>query len=380
MTLTRIFPGILSGILLTLASLFVCPCGWAQEDVGLSGASETPGPATDEETLRQSFEKFVAMDLRRVVDQTGLPEVEQFTDEELRRVELGRRLFFDTLLSSDGKLSCATCHQPAYGFSSPDALPPGVAGRRGRRNAPSLVNRRWGSLQFWDGRAATLEDQALEPIESENELASSVDEVLQKLGEHDEYPALFDEAFEGGVTRANLATAIAEFERFLVSGNSRIDQFVAARESADLTRSERRGLWVYESKGGCWKCHSGPNYTDEAFHNTGVSWGREPLDLGRHEVTGEESHMGQFKTPTLRNVALTAPYMHDGSLTTLREVIDFYDRGGNENPNHDRKMKRLDLSSQEKEDLEAFLRALTGRHLWDDDLSHDQENHGQVVR
>jgi cytochrome c peroxidase len=329
-----------------------------------NSASPPVSGSSGDAALRKSFERFLALDLRAASGHTGLPQVEVFSDEEMLRAELGRRLFFDPLLSSNGATSCATCHQPAYGFSSPEAVVAGASGKRGRRNAPSLMNRRWGTSQFWDGRAESLEHQALEPIENPAELDSNVDEVLGKLAAHEDYPSLFDKAFADGITRTNLAAALATFERLLISGDSPIDRFVAAQASANLTRSERQGLWIYESKGRCWRCHSGPNYTDESFHNTGVSWGTD--DLCRFEFTGDESHRGQFKTPTLRNVALTAPYMHDGSMATLRDVVEFYDRGGNDNPHLDPAIRPLELSEQEKQDLEAFLRALTGRHLWDE--------------
>jgi cytochrome c peroxidase len=318
-----------------------------------------------DELLQQSFQKFLATDLRVPMSQVGLPEVDEVSAEEYRQIELGRKLFFDPLLSRDGSISCATCHQPARAFSSPEIRPAGVNGRQDRRHPPAIINRRWGTAQFWDGRAASLEHQALQPIENENELASSIDDVLAKLKSDDEYTQQFQAAFDDGINRDNLATAIASFERILLSADSPIDRFVTASDSVDLTRSQRQGLWIYESKGGCWQCHSGHNYTDEKFHNTGVSWGAEPPDLGYFEVTGNAEHKGQYKTPTLRDVALTAPYMHDGSIATLSEVVEFYNRGGNENPNRDSRIKPLNLSDQEKEDLEAFLRALTGRHAWD---------------
>ncbi len=307
-------------------------------------------------TAEQLQQQFLNVELRVAPKQPGLPEIENLSEEFYRQVELGRHLFFDPILSSDGSTSCATCHQPQYAFSSPEARPTGVAGRQGRRNSPSLVNRRWGRAHFWDGRAGTLEEQALQPIESENELAHSIDIVLETLRQDPVYAKRFAEAYDDGVTRDNLANAIASFERVLLSSDSPVDRFVAAVDAPDLTRGQRQGLWIYESKGGCWQCHSGPNYSDEKFHNTGVSWGAEPLDLGYFEVTGDIRHQGQFKTPTLRDVALTAPYMHDGSMATLREVIEFYNRGGNDNPNRDSRIKPLNLSEQEMADLEAFLR------------------------
>jgi len=304
---------------------------------------------------------FMQVDLSRFSSPSGIPAVDPPTDQQVKVAELGRRLFFDPILSSDHSTSCATCHRPEYAFSSRLRLPKGVNDQEGERHAPSLVNRHLGTVQFWDGRAETLEDQALLPIENELELNSSIPEVLKRLEASQEYQQQFAAVFEDGITMDNLAKAIADFERMLVNAESRIDRFVTARDSV-LSKSERQGLWLYESKGGCWQCHTGQNYSDEQFHNTGVSWGK---DFGRFDHTANESHKGQFKTPTLRNVALTGPYMHDGSFETLHDVVEFYNRGGGKNPNLDSKMKPLNLNPQEVADLVAFLKALNGRYTWE---------------
>ena len=274
------------------------------------------------------------------------------------KVELGRALFFDTILSANRDLSCATCHEPQHGFAQARALPVGHNGQVGRRNAPTLLNRAYGKAFFWDGRAATLEEQALRPIESEQELAAGVDEVVRRLHDSPQHRRQFEAAFEDGVTAENLARAIASFERTLLAGDSPVDRFRAADFSA-LTESERQGLWLFESRGHCWRCHSGPNFSDEKFHNTGVSWGKMPADLGRYEITGVDEDRGRFKTPTLRGVALTAPYMHDGSIATLEEVVDFYNRGGGKNPHLDPLARPLELTPDEVSHLVAFLRALS---------------------
>ncbi len=292
----------------------------------------------------------------------GLPdEIPAPADNPLtvNRIELGRRLFFDAILSEDGSTSCSTCHLPERAFAGDKPKAIGVMGRQGRRNVPSILNRALGTSQFWDGRAATLEEQALQPIQSPTELGSSIDAVLERLQAHPEYPAAFNAAFTDGVTADNLARAIAGFERSLLTGDSAVDRF-RTNEFVALTDAERQGLWIFESRGQCWRCHSGPNFTDERFHNTGVSWGAEPTDLGRFEVTNDDSDRGKFKTPTLRNVALTAPYMHDGSIATLREVVEFYSRGGNDNPNLDPIVKPLELTERDINHLLAFLEAVTG--------------------
>jgi cytochrome c peroxidase len=274
------------------------------------------------------------------------------------RVQLGRKLFFDPILSADNTVACATCHQPANGFASPEGRPHGIRGQRIARRAPTLFNRAYGTAFFWDGRAGSLEEQALRPIEDPTEMGSSVAEALRRLRAHPQYKGQFAAAFDDGVTAANVATALASFERTLLRGGSRIDHFRRNGEHDALTPLERQGLWLYESKARCWRCHSGANFTDEAFHNTGVSWGKDPVDLGRFAVTKVEADKGKFKTPTLRGVALTAPYMHDGSLKTLQDVVELYNRGGGANPSLDPALGPLGLSPEEVRALVAFLEAL----------------------
>lgn len=284
------------------------------------------------------------------------------------RVALGRRLFFEGRLSRSGKLACASCHQPEHGFASPDAKAVGVDGQVGKRNAPSLLNRAYGRSHFWDGRAASLEEQALKPIANSVELGSNVETVLSKLRQDASYPALFAKAFgrpqaskvdpRQYVTAANLAKALAGFQRTLLFGDTPVDRFRSADAKA-LSDDERQGLWLFESKARCWKCHSGNDFSDEKFHNTGVSWGSKDADLGRFFKTGNERDVGAFKTPTLRGVALTAPYMHDGSLKTLTDVVEFYNRGGTKNPALDPAMEPLHLSKTEVAQLVAFLNALS---------------------
>jgi cytochrome c peroxidase len=275
------------------------------------------------------------------------------------KVQLGRRLFFDPLLSADRSVSCASCHSPSHGLAGPQPRAVGIRGRRGSRNAPSLFNRAFGTSFFWDGREGTLEGQALKPIEDAQEMGNTVAEVVKRLQAHAEYPALFRAAFPDGVTAPNLARALASFERTLLLGNNKIDRFRVG-EVAGLNASERQGLWLFESRGRCWRCHAGPNLSDESFHNTGVSWGQEPLDLGRYAVTRDDTDRGKFKTPTLRGVAETPPYMHDGSLATLEDVVEFYNRGGGKNPYLDPAIAPLELTKDDVKNLVAFLKALSG--------------------
>jgi cytochrome c peroxidase len=272
------------------------------------------------------------------------------------RVALGRRLFFDPILSNDRTVACASCHHPDRGFSG--ASPRGVRGQQLPRRAPTLLNRTFGTSFFWDGRSATLEEQALKPIVDPAEMGAKLPDVLARLKADAHYGKAFAEAFDDGLTQANLAKALASFQRVLLRGDSRVDRFRKKGEHDALSAAERHGLWLYESKAGCWRCHAGANFTDERFHNTGVSWGKRPADLGRAAVTKKDEDKGKFKTPTLRGVALTAPYMHDGSIKTLKEVVEFYDNGGTDNPNLSPHVKPLKLTKEEVEALVAFLKAL----------------------
>src|SRR5207253_6591987 len=204
------------------------------------------------------------------------------------KVTLGRKLFFDPILSHDKTIACASCHRPDHGFASPDPRAVGIGGKRGTRNAPSLFNRAFAKSLFWDGRETTLEAQALKPIEDPAEMGAALPDVIKRLEADAEYRKQFQGAFPDGVTAANLGRALASFERTLLIGNSKADRFRIG-EGAPVTKSERHGMWLFESRGRCWRCHAGNNLTDEQFHNTGVSWGAEPLDLGRYGVTKSES-------------------------------------------------------------------------------------------
>jgi cytochrome c peroxidase len=285
-----------------------------------------------------------------------VPEDNPLTPE---KIALGRKLFLDPILSESGSVSCATCHLPEAGFAGSTPVQTGIDEQKGRRNSPSLLNRAYARSLFWDGRAATLEVQALQPIQNPVEMGASIEKVLERLRANAAYGQAFQSAFGAGVSTQNIARALASFQRTLLTGNSPVDRFRNSDFSA-LSDAARQGLWLFESRGLCWRCHSGRNFTDEDFHNTGVSWGKAPVDAGRFEITGADQDRGRFKTPSLRDAARTAPYMHDGSLATLREVVEFYSRGGTANPNLDSVMKPLHLSEEEISSLVHFLEALTG--------------------
>jgi cytochrome c peroxidase len=272
------------------------------------------------------------------------------------KVELGLRLFFDGLLSRDGSVACASCHRPERAFTDERRFSPGVDGRTTNRNAPTLVNRGYGWAFFWDGRARSLEEAVLMPIRHPSELDLTFPELLRRLGSDPGYVALFASAFPGeAMTEELVARALSAYLRTILSGDAPIDRF-AAGDTMAISAAARRGRRLFLGSAGCGTCHPGPTFTDERFHNTGVSWGSG--DLGRFVVTGAASDRGRFKTPTLRNVTRTAPYMHDGSKATLEEIIEFYSRVEGANPNLDPSIRRFTLTGQEKSDLLEFLGTL----------------------
>jgi cytochrome c peroxidase len=275
-----------------------------------------------------------------------------------KKIGLGRRLFNDRGLSRDGSTSCATCHQQNRAFSDGRRVAIGVNGATGIRNSPSLVNRGYNQTLFWDGRAASLEQQVIEPLVNPREMKSTPEHVTDYVRR--KYRRDFEAAFGHGPEYGDVARALASYVRTIQSGNSRFDRFREGRVNT-LTTSERAGMLLFHSKAGCSSCHVGPNLTDDAFHNTGVAFrDGKYLDAGRFDVSHAEADMGAFRTPGLREVARTAPYMHDGSIGTLEDVVEYYNRGGNMNPRLDSVLRPLHLTPAEKANLVAFLRVLTG--------------------
>lgn len=284
-------------------------------------------------------------------------------------IALGKKLYYDTLLSADGTVACANCHSPQHGFTDGTATSEGVGGQHGKRSAPTILNAAYSPVQFWDGRAATLEDQAAGPIANPIEMNMTHDACVGKLAGNGEYKKLFEQAFgPGPVTIRKVQMAIASFERTVISGNSPFDRYQYGGDKKAMSASAIRGLALFKEpgKGNCVKCHTIDEkyalFSDGKFHNLGVGLNPEGelTDLGRYEVTKVEADKGAFRTPTLRNIALTAPYMHDGSAKTLRRVVDFYVGGGSSNPQLDKEIRELHLSGPERQDLVAFLEALTG--------------------
>jgi len=275
------------------------------------------------------------------------------------KIELGRSLFFDGRLSADGKISCATCHDPKQGWAGHDATDTGIHGRVGDRNSGTVVNSGHMKFQFWDGRAGSLEEQALGPIENPVEMGETMPNVIRKLETVPSYRKQFQAVFGTGVTADGIAKAIAAFERTIVSGPGPFDRYLAGDKKA-MSPAALRGAKLFEGKGRCAACHSGPVFSDQGFHNLGVGAKAATPDVGREAVTKSPADRGKFKTPGLRNVARTYPYMHDGKTKTLADVVDYLDRGGTPNPNLDPLVRPLNLTAKEKRDLLAFLDALTG--------------------
>src|SRR5579862_9209373 len=301
----------------------------------------------------------------------GLPDVPvpAANPETAEAIALGRRLFYETKLSADSSLSCASCHNPRLGFTDGKQHSTGIGGKIGTRNAPTVVNAAYVPFQFWDGRAPSLEEQAGGPIANPIEMNQTHDLCASKLDADASYRADFEKTFgPGPVTIGKVKNAIASFERTLISGNSPFDAYMFGGDKKALSPAAIRGLEIFrdKNKGNCVTCHTISDtyalFTDGKFHNigAGVNGEGELTDLGRYNETKVEADKGAFKTPTLRNVAKTGPYMHDGSLKTLKDVVDFYAGGGNSNPQLDEKIKEIHLSGQEREDLVEFLESLTG--------------------
>jgi cytochrome c peroxidase len=289
------------------------------------------------------------------------------------KVALGQKLYFDPRLSKDDTVSCATCHDPLHAFAEPRPVSLGVGGAKGVRNAPTVLNAAFLQEQFWDGRAPTLEEQSKGPLVSPTEMAMpDLPAVEKKLRAIPEYAPLFRSAFgDDEVTIERVAQAIASFERTLVTVEAPIDRFIAGDTKA-ISAAAQRGWELFNGKARCNTCHGHvgafPLFTDEQYHNLGVG-----SDPGRFTVTQQPKDTGAFKTPQLRNVAKTAPYMHDGSEATLAAVIELYDRGGNPNPNLDGGMRPLGLTAAEKADLVALLETFTS-----DDLARFEKLAGQA--
>lgn len=322
---------------------------------------------------------------------------------EAKKVALGRKLFFDARLSFNQTVSCALCHIPEEGFTSNSlAVPVGFEGRSGRRNAPTLYNVAYFKTLFHDGRETSLETQALSPLIDPTEMANpSIGNLLERIRAMGDYEGLFERAFDGRpLSVETLGMALASYTRLLVSGNSPFDRWYYGKQENAIDEQAKRGFRLFSGKAHCSACHTvgkkHARFTDDEFHDTGLGWHntfharpdkrriraapgvymdveqgridavrqRQPLnDLGRYEVTTDPADRWAYKTPTLRNIALTAPYMHDGSLKTLEEVVEFFDRGGHDHELRSPLLRALNLTRDEKTALLAFMNTLTGDNV-----------------
>lgn len=336
--LQRLLPGLLSGVLLTLVNVALFSSA--------ADAQRDRGPKSP----------------------LGIPPVPWPSDNPYtkEKADLGWLLYYDKRLSSDQSVSCASCHAPEAGFTDGKPVSTGIKGQTGGRSAPTVINRAFSTLQFWDGRAVSLEDQAKGP------LANSIEMTLEKdaAAAHKACVACL-KGIPGYVQRFkkvfgtedfdidHVAKAIATFERTVLSGNAPYDRYENGDKKA-MTPEQVRGMDVFFNKAKCDSCHIGFNFTDGSFENIGIGMDKVSPDLGRYMVTRREDEKGAFKTPTLREIEHTAPYMHDGSLKTLEEVVEHYNKGGIKNPWLDERLKPLNLTKQDKSDLVAFMKALSG--------------------
>lgn len=322
-----------------------------------SSLSSTTVLAESQRPTLADYEKPGSEDLKVFSRPAAVPQpADNVANPE--RVELGKKLFFDPRLSGSNFISCATCHNPALGWSDGQRTAIGHGMQVLGRATPTILNTAYQRAQFWDGRAGTLEEQALGPIVAAGEMNQPLDELIAELKAIPGYEKSFAAAYPGeGITTQSIAKAIAAFERTVIAGESDFDRWLAGKPGA-MSREALWGFVVFKGKGNCTACHTGHNFTDDKFHNIGLKGVDNP---GRFAVDPKPALKGAFKTPTLRDVALTAPYMHNGAYATLEEVVDHYDAGGFENggtPSED--MKPLNLSKEDKRALVAFLKTLTG--------------------
>lgn len=294
---------------------------------------------------------------------SGEQKQERVLNEPGTIEELGKLLFHDSLLSRGNQISCASCHKPEFAFADNTPVSFGVDSLKGGRNTPSAMNQGGRNFQFWDGRMETLEEQALGPIENPVEMDIPVSEVVRKLNAHKQYREFFIKIFGKPADKENLAQAIAAFERTLETSNTAFDNYMSGKDTTKFSTSAIRGREIFNVKGKCFDCHFGPDFTNDDFKNIGLFNGKNLNDSGRYVVTHNQKDIGRFKVPGLRNIAITAPYMHNGMHKTLKEVIDYYnepDKFVNNSINRDTLLARpLGLTEQDKKDLEAFLLSLT---------------------
>ena len=308
----------------------------------------------DKKTITEELEPGYKLHLPKGFPMPSIPTDNALSDD---RIALGKLLFFDKIMSRDNTISCGTCHETDKHFTDNLALSIGIEGRVGTRNAPSIVNIAYAPYLFWDGGNPTLEQQVLAPIDNHNELDYDVNKIIERLLKHPNYPTLFQNAYDQPPNVYTLTRALACYERSLIMGNSRYDDYLQNNNSSALNTSEKNGMAIFMGeRGECFHCHGGFNFTDNSFQNNGLY--TTYADSGRMHITAKLQDYGKFKVPSLRNVEKTAPYMHDGSLATLEEVVDHYNKGGHQSLTKSIFIQAMGLSDEEKKDLVNFLKAL----------------------
>jgi len=295
---------------------------------------------------------------------SGLPPVPVPEDNPTtpEKVELGKLLYFDKRVSKDGTVSCATCHDPKMAWAEHEPTSEGIGHQKGGRNAPTVINAAYATSQFWDGRAKTLEEQATGPVENPIEMGHKMEAVVDAFSKIPEYQERFQKAFGTGVTKEGFAKAIAAFERTVLSGDSPYDRFVQGDQNA-LTDAQKRGWEIFRSN--CSTCHTPPLFSNYRFFNAGVGTDKPNPDEGRRKVTGKDGDTGKFRTPSLRDVAETYPYFHDGSAAKLEDAVALMAGGGKDNANLSEMLSSLreaKLGEKEQKDLVEFLKALSGKY------------------
>lgn len=294
---------------------------------------------------------------------SDLPNNEKALKEPSTIEDLGELLFHDSILSRGNQVSCASCHKSEFAFADNTPVSFGVDSLKGDRNTPSAMNQSARNFQFWDGRMETLEEQAAGPIENPVEMDMPLSFAVEKLNKHSQYRKFFIKIFGHPADKKSVTDAIAAFERTLETSDTPFDNYTSGKDTMQFSASAKRGQQIFNVKGKCFDCHFGPDFTNDFFRNIGLFNGKDLNDSGRFEVTRNPEDIGRFKTPGLRNIAMTAPYMHNGMHKTLREVIDYYnepDKFISNSVNRDTLLKKpLGLTEQEKKDLEAFLLSLT---------------------
>ncbi len=309
----------------------------------------------------KSFFLFIISSL--IVSSCSQPQTEKILKEPQTIEQLGELLFFDSILSSNNTVSCASCHKPQFAFADNVPFSFGVDSAKGNRNTPTAMNQGLRNFFFHDGRAESLEEQAIGPIENPIEMNLPLTEAVNRLRNHKQYSAFFKKIFNEQVSKKNVIDAIVAYEKTLETSNSVFDNYMNKKDTSLFSESAKRGQTIFNEKGKCFDCHFGPDFTTDLFRNIGLFNGKELNDSGRYIVTKNITDLGKFKTPGLRNIAITKPYMHNGMFKTLREVIDYYNEPDKiiaNSVNRDSLLlKPLHLNEQEKNDLETFLNSLT---------------------